>query len=238
MIACLTPIEPNVIPEWSTAAFRNLFPTGVSVVTTDGRDDPPAPMPEEAQAVADAVASRRREFALGRWCARRALEEFDMGNRAIPVGAQRAPSWPEGIVGSITHCAGFVGAVVGSTSKLSAIGFDAERAEPLSPDLIPMICTAPEVEWVQKQRGEGVDWPKVIFSAKESIHKCIWPRCRQTLDFLDVSIRIDSARMQFVVEEVRPPCLASIDFRGVSGRIAIVPSFVFTCAFSNLNATF
>lgn len=221
-------------PEWSTA----LFPPHLSVITTDGSHDPPPLMPDEARAVSRAVPSRQREFALGRWCARRALERFGLGNREIPVSAQRAPVWPEGIVGSITHCTGFVGAVVGSSDTYSSIGFDAERDDPLAPDLIPMICTPREAAWVRDHGTQAVDWPKVIFSAKESIHKCIWPLSGVMLDFLDVSISIDATRMEFAVEDWLGASPAGVDRSRLSGRILIRPPFVLTCAFSNPNARF
>ena len=171
--------------------FRPLFPDGVSVATSNKHDNPPSLMTEERRAVADAVPSRQREFALGRWCARRALAQLGLDTPPIPVGERRAPVWPVGVVGSITHCAGFVGAVVARADRLRSIGFDAERSDPLAEDLIPLVCTAREMEWLRSRSSSDVDWAKVIFSAKESIHKCIWPLCGMTLDFLDLSIMID-----------------------------------------------
>lgn len=197
---------------------------------TDGGTDPPPLMPVEASAVAGAVASRRREFALGRWCARRALERFGLGSQPIPVGAQRSPVWPEGIVGSITHCTGLVGAAVGASDTFMSIGFDAERDDPLATDLIPLVCTPREIAWTHEQCTD-FDWPKVVFSAKESIHKCIWPLSGQTLDFLDVSVIIDPHRMEFFVDDGGKSPPSGFDLEGVLGRILVRPPFVLTSAY-------
>jgi 4'-phosphopantetheinyl transferase EntD len=208
-----------------------LFPACARAAFSDGSDEPPPLPPVEAEAVQEAVPSRQREFALGRWCARRALDALGIDAPTIPLGARRAPRWPEGAVGSITHCRGFVGAVVAPIDCLNAIGFDAERAEPLDPDLIRLICTEPEVAWVRGLGDPNTDWPKVIFSAKEALHKCIWPGSGRTLDFLDVTLTFDSTRTRFTARAAAPESAVSVDLSGVQGRLFITGEFVYSCAF-------
>lgn len=228
---------PNLVPpvdaRWIDA-FRHLFPSVVTVAVSDGMDSPTPLMDEELATVAKAVPSRQREFALGRWCARRALGAFGLEKRAIPVGVRNAPIWPTGIVGSITHCTEFVGAAIAHADRLRAIGFDAERDEPLATDLVSMICTAREVEWLENRASSGADWAKVIFSAKEAVHKCIWPLCGKTLDFLDVTLAIDSDAMAFSVRETRRPSLTGLNLDRINGRIAVAEPFIFTSAFMDL----
>jgi 4'-phosphopantetheinyl transferase EntD len=62
--------------------------------------------PEEITLVARATEKRRREFTAGRECARAALA--GLGLAAVPIlrGYRGAPQWPDGVVGSITHCPG------------------------------------------------------------------------------------------------------------------------------------
>src|SRR5688500_10573337 len=85
-----------------------LVPAGCCVST--GPDDAlPDPLfPEEEKAVAGALERRRREFALGRMHARRALGSLGYPDVCIGVRHDRAPLWPAGIVGSITHTQGLV----------------------------------------------------------------------------------------------------------------------------------
>ncbi|MFF8729481.1 hypothetical protein ACF073_23725 [Streptomyces sp. NPDC015171] len=66
---------------------------------------------DEAEAVAGAVEKRRREFGPVRLCARRAPARLGAAPRPLaPTGsgpgwARRVPRRPEGVVGSMTHCA-------------------------------------------------------------------------------------------------------------------------------------
>jgi 4'-phosphopantetheinyl transferase EntD len=188
-------------------------------------------LPDEAHLVRNAIASRQREFALGRSCARRALAQFGVPPIAIGVDAKRAPSWPAGFVGSITHCRGFVGALVARTDCLRAIGFDAELAEPLAPDLVRLICTEAELEWMRTNpTSTGPGWEKVLFSAKEAVHKCISPLYGAMLDFLDVALfpGPDDRSLHARIVTRKPEI--SVDLSEIRVRFALTDRFVFSCA--------
>ncbi|MFF4689931.1 hypothetical protein [Streptomyces sp. NPDC001307] len=47
-----------------------------------------------------------------------------------PEWARRAPRWPEGIVGSMTHCAGYHAAAVARGRSVAALGVDGEPHGP------------------------------------------------------------------------------------------------------------
>src|SRR5688500_16527321 len=91
--------------------LEELVPT--SVATAEAfEDDGAAPLPEERNLVARAVEPRRREFGTTRACARTALGRLGVDPVPIPRGPGGAPRWPAGIVGSLTHCAGYRAAAV------------------------------------------------------------------------------------------------------------------------------
>src|SRR5262249_37853627 len=146
----------------------------------------PPLLPEEAtQLGARVVAKRRREFTLGRACARRALDSLGIHGVAVPRGADREPVWPPGITGSITHCAGDCAAVVARQEHVASIGIDAEVHAPLPDGVAEMVCTLAEQRWVRSLPDAGVHWPTLIFSAKESIYKAWFPLARRWLGFKD-----------------------------------------------------
>lgn len=149
--------------------------------------------PEEQRAIAGAGDKRRLEFTAGRVMARQAMGAIGLPAAAIPVAADRAPVWPEGVIGSISHCDSLCVAVVARAGDVGAIGIDAEEDTPLEQALWTEICTAPERAWLQTrpeaQRGRLA---KRIFSAKEAVYKAIFPRIRKVLEFSDVTI--DPAR--------------------------------------------
>ena len=91
-------------------------------------DDPPelAPLPEEEPLIAKSVAKRRNEFITVRYCARQALGELGVPPVPILKGDKGEPCWPDGVVGSLTHCTGFRGAAVGRHGAVRSVGIDAE----------------------------------------------------------------------------------------------------------------
>ncbi|WP_369249782.1 hypothetical protein [Streptomyces sp. R41] len=109
-----------VLPSWAYGAAR-----AADVV-------PSAELfPEEAAVCAEAGPRRRAEFTAGRWCAHRALAALGAGRVAVPRGARGMPVWPDGVVGSITHCEGYRAAAVCRGGDARALGIDAEPAAPL-----------------------------------------------------------------------------------------------------------
>src|ERR687896_1855905 len=103
---------------------------------------------DEAAAVAGAGAERRREFGTVRWCARKALRQ--LGVPAVPILADgdRAPRWPIGVVGSMTHCAGYRAAVVARLGELCGVGIDAEPHAALPPDTLDFVLRDEERSWL------------------------------------------------------------------------------------------
>lgn len=179
-------------------AAAGLFPDAVCGAIDDPADTLDQFHPEELAAVAAAVPSRQQEFARGRACARHALALLGCQIVTIPVGPRRAPRWPEGVVGSITHCEGFVAAVVCLASQMRSIGFDAEPARCLESDIVALVCTDAELAWMERAPpADTGGWPMVIFSAKEAIHKCLSPLTGVMLDFRDVTVTLDRDRGTF-----------------------------------------
>ena len=168
--------------------------------------------PEEREHIAHAVAKRRVEFAAVRRCARRALRE--LGYPPVPIlpGEQREPRWPEGVVGSMTHCAGYCAAAVARSGEVSALGIDAEVHAPLPEGVLDLISLESErallAELTDRVPG-AVHWDRVLFSAKESVYKAWFPLTRRWLGFeqADIELRLDGtfeARL-LTAEEVPAP---------------------------------
>jgi 4'-phosphopantetheinyl transferase EntD len=144
---------------------------------------------EEALAIRDAVVYRQNEFAAGRWCARAALQRLGGPMVAIGVGRDRAPIWPDGFVGSISHCRDFCCAAVARYQDVRSLGIDVERAEGLEQDLEFMICSdAERAAFARLPVLRGSTWGKLAFVAKEAYYKCYAPVMRAFLEFDDVSV--------------------------------------------------
>jgi 4'-phosphopantetheinyl transferase EntD len=178
---------------------------------------------EEEAIVARAVSSRRRAFATGRACARRALADLGLPPLAIPRDEESgAPLWPAGVVGAITHCEGYGAAVVAWSRDLRSLGIDAEPDEPLPDGVLPRVASADERALLESMASAepGVSWDRLLFSAKEATYKAWFPPARRWLGFEDAVVTIDPAAGTFTSRLLVPAPLVSggRELTGFEGR--------------------
>jgi 4'-phosphopantetheinyl transferase EntD len=206
-----------------------LLPTEVVIVATYELGGEDGLFPIEAQQIAGAILSRRREFATGRRCARCALARLGLPQAPVPMGSHRGPAWPLGIVGSITHCQGYYAAAVARHGVIEGLGIDAEVNKSL-PRGVRELTSFPG-EWVGLSDTVGISWPALLFSARESVFKLWHPLTQRSLDYRDVSLRIEPCHQRFSVKLVSEsaPVLSDLLAR-VEGRFAWSKSHIFTCA--------
>jgi 4'-phosphopantetheinyl transferase EntD len=167
---------------------RALFPDGAVAAELREPGDPSQLLPAEAACLTSgAVQKRRREFAAGRLCARRAMAELGIHDFALRVAEDRRPLWPESLVGSISHTGGLCVAVVAPKTSLAAVGLDSEVVGSVTPDIRPTICVPAELAWLDSlpaaDRAAAVT---LIFSAKEAFYKCQYPVTAEWLNFDDL----------------------------------------------------
>ena len=157
--------------------------------------DSPSPVlfPEEEAQRSRWEAARRREFATVRILARRALADLGLPPVAIPRGAQGAPAWPAGVVGSMTHCPGYRAAAVARSDDLPTIGVDAELSLPLPRGVLTVISLPDERRELQALADidPKVCWDRLLFSAKEALYKAWFPLTHRWLGFEDARIRLE-----------------------------------------------
>ena len=172
-----------------SSSLARLFPDGVVAAELRGWGEAKLLLPEEAIGCESLAPKRLGEFAGGRACARRALSELGHSD-ALPRGADGRPVWPKGIVGSISHSDGYCAAAVASSSRIHALGLDAERTRP-DRDLWPVICRPTELAWLRSlpQHARPIA-ATIIFSAKEALYKCRCGLVEGWLEFHEVEIMV------------------------------------------------
>jgi 4'-phosphopantetheinyl transferase EntD len=168
-----------------------------AVAAAEAFEDPPEVMlfPEEQAVIGRAVERRRREFATARACARAALARLGQPPVAILAGERGAPAWPAGIVGSITHCAGYRAAAVGRAAEVLTVGLDAEPDQPLPDGVLGVISLPAERDRLGDlaQSAPGPNWDRMLFCAKESVYKAWFPLTGRWLGFEQADITLDPA---------------------------------------------
>lgn len=199
-----------------------LFPTGVAVEELWLPDAPLPLYPREATAIAHATPKRRREFAAGRWCARRALARLGVAPGPLLNGADRAPHWPAGMTGSISHTDAYVVAVAAPRELFRSLGVDAEPSEPLEEELWQTVCTLAERRWLAMQMpAERGRLARLIFCAKECVYKWQYPLTGAFLEFLDMELSIDRQRWRFAATLLREAGVEVPRCTTVRGRFAL-----------------
>ncbi len=178
-------LDPNLSDEWSIAAY------GISL----------------PRSLRKACKKRVREFVIGRYCASLAIANLGMKPPPqIAIRSDRSPGWPEGIVGSITHTDDYVWAAC--AIGIRGIGIDSERilTEKVCADVLNKVVTK-----VERQLGNRIGTLSyralvtLIFSAKESIYKCLRPLVGHYFDYFDVEITaIDTRQGSFTFRLSNP----------------------------------
>lgn len=176
--------------------LEDLFPPQISC---EFSDQPPQRLdlpPAEAAATRNMRAKRLREFVHGRTCAHRALARLGIPECPVPVDEHRAPAWPDGIVGSISHSGDNAAAVVAYRSECQGLGVDLEINESLEESLIQMVCRPNEIARLNRADDKLIQ-AKIIFSAKECVYKCIWPTLLHFVEFQEIEIQLDTEAGSF-----------------------------------------
>jgi enterobactin synthetase component D len=140
-----------------------------------------------------AVRKRQMEFLAGRYCAREALRRLapELADAPIAIGPNREPVWPPAVVGAITHVQHFASVAVARASDARGIGLDIERvmADELARSLVKNIAAPDEVAHLVGATGWSIaSVLTLVFSAKETIFKCLYPEVRRYFDFRDASV--------------------------------------------------
>ena len=210
--------------------FRRIA-MGVSEAPT-GQD---ALLPQERALVDGASAQRLAEFATGRHCARVALRALDADLAGMPVlrDARGAPLWPSGTVGSITHCAGWTGAVVARSRGsrfgrgVAAIGLDAEPIAPLPAGVVEVVASVEEREALARLGAErpGIPWDTLLFSAKEATYKAWYPLTGLVVGHDAVEVDL-SPQGVFTAVAAADDCAGREVAHRVRGRWVLGPSVV------------
>lgn len=205
-----------------------------AVASAELHDDPPglAPLPEEEPLIARSVAKRRNEFITVRHCARQALGELGLPPVPILKGDKGEPCWPVGVVGSLTHCAGFRGAVVGRVTDVRSVGIDAEPHDVLPKGVLDAISLPEERRELAALPG-SLHWDRILFCAKEATYKAWFPLTHRWLGFDDahVTLALDESGSAGTFDSqilIDPAAESGPPLTALSGRWSVVDGLTLT----------
>jgi 4'-phosphopantetheinyl transferase EntD len=153
-------------------------------------DDTHALLSGEAAFFDDAIPAVRRQSAAARSVARRLLQQFDLGNAAIPRHSRtQGPVWPAGIVGSMAHDKDVAVVAVARRVDVRSVGVDIE------PDL-PLPQEANDAIYLPAERSRythAVLTSRRLFVAKEAVYKAAQQLDGIAIDFQGIDIDLPSS---------------------------------------------
>jgi 4'-phosphopantetheinyl transferase EntD len=188
-----------------------------AIAVTDPRAVQPALLDEE---ILRAIPARQREFAAGRAAARQAMRVMGLPAAAIAVGRDRAPVWPAGLAGSITHSAT---ACVAAIARGGLLGIDIEPDVPLDRDIWPAILLPEEQRWLATQPDRG-HRALQIFCAKEAAYKAQYPATATLFGFDTLHVILTHDRFTATFRKPAGPIATGFCLHG---RITRVSGHVF-----------
>jgi enterobactin synthetase component D len=186
-IACeAQPAQPNPHRLSPRVCYHSLHNTDAAFalpLSPETRSRLPQPLRHATQ-------ERQREFLAGRWCAEQALRCLGAGSTHVAMAEDRAPIWPRGVVGSITHTGDFAAAAVAWAADIAGLGIDSEQIiDPAAARDIADVCMVDEATLFKAAHGcSFCEFCTFVFSAKEAVYKCLFPLTRKFLEFSDVRI--------------------------------------------------
>lgn len=142
--------------------------------------------PSMAQLMSHALPARRqRHFLAGRAAVALAARPLGMPDLCPVNSADGVPQWPPGLVGSLSHSNTHAAAVL-ALAPWRAVGIDVEADLPLATEVAALVLVESEKALLTKQPAA---LSSLFFSAKECVHKCVFPLNGSWLEFDEVAIQ-------------------------------------------------
>ncbi|MER9683345.1 4'-phosphopantetheinyl transferase superfamily protein [Mesorhizobium sp. M0184] len=142
-----------------------------------------------------ALPLRRAEFLAGRAMARAALQALGQHAAEIAIGSDRAPVWPKGSVGSITHARGHCVCFAKCDPRWQ-VGVDVEAIASghALKSILTMAANQRERDLIARQTALPPDQlATLLFSAKETLFKGLYPLVRRFFGFDCAELRTPPA---------------------------------------------
>lgn len=132
---------------------------------------------------------KRGDFTAGRLLARSLVNRFfSTSLNHLPNHSQGFPLWPESYLGSLSHCKNTVAVILGTQEHFKGLGIDVieyARKEQVLRSLKRILT--PEEQLFFKENQKDCPWyPLIVFSAKESLYKALYPIQRNYIGFQEV----------------------------------------------------
>ncbi len=137
------------------------------------------------------VPKRQHEFLAGRWCVQQCYAHLGIAANLPGINRDRSPAWPDGVRGSISHCDTLALAVVARDTDVSLVGVDVESIAAMAQADRALDSSIAHQAEIIRLKNFGCDHEQamtLLFSAKESLYKALYPKVGRYFDYLDAEV--------------------------------------------------
>lgn len=179
-------VTPVALPDFSGVGYQCSFDP--ALYTADSAHQLGVVLPDSLQ---KAVVKRQAEYIAGRYLAKRCLTALGCNETHVGISQQRAPLWPKGMMGSISHTNNRAICIVQSCEVADqGIGIDIEQCltDSTATSIKSTIINDAEYTLIMNHYVDFAQGLAVVFSAKESLFKALYPQVKAYFDFLDAEV--------------------------------------------------
>lgn len=153
--------------------------------------------------IANSSVRRRAEYLAGRIAANKVMTTLGYPQFNLLPSQNQFPKWPKGIQGSISHHSHLAICIARQAPKVELYGLGIDIEMILSPQLAmklwPKIVSLIELKFLETLPLPFCISLTLVFSAKESLYKALFPTVKCHFDFLDVQV-ISFTRTQLTLK--------------------------------------
>ena len=185
--------------------------------------------------LAAAIAKRKSTYLAGRICAQRLFLHLGLATPAvdIPIGADRCPVWPPGIIASISHTDSRAACIASTDPDMLGLGIDIEGLLTVAQaaEVVSQLIDASEEAILRSAFPSFECGLSVAFSAKESLFKALYPSVGHFFDFNAARIRrvrVSSVELEIVEalsERLKPGSRLHVAYRIEECVVVTLASF-------------
>lgn len=196
--------RPLIFPLIADARVSHVAARAETALADDLGPGPRPIVVQVPQEIAQArVRTRATDILLGRACAQAALQQAGAVSDHVGASPSRAPIWPDGWSGSLSHTGGIAWAAVARRTDFASLGIDIEHLLPADAlESVRRLALTPDERRMECfENSDDSAWlTTVLFSAKESIFKCLNPLVEKFIDFTEMelsSVDLVAGRLRF-----------------------------------------
>lgn len=137
------------------------------------------------QSITSSVKQRQAQFIAGRYMAKFCLKQMDTKEHNLEIGSHREPIWPVEFIGAISHISNQTIAVVAKRKSYNYVGIDIENVldSTTTINIATIIHNQHERTLFCKHGISDTVATSIIFSAKESLFKAVFPYIKKYFGF-------------------------------------------------------